>query len=173
MLKRKTSVLLPLGVALGCSGCSVLPENSSPEIQVVETEVPGLYSASPTAAAAFEGRCIVIRNQHSEIVVTLNDSPAAQSLARQLPLTAEVEDYSTNEKIFYPPEALETEDTPTAEGGSGVLAYYEPWGDVVLFYDDFRPNPALFALGSVTSGEEAISRLAATMTIDFCEGKEE
>ena len=105
--------------------------------------------------------------------MTLNDSPAAQSLARQLPLTAEVEDYSTNEKIFYPPEALETEDTPTAEGGSGVLAYYEAWGDVVLFYDDFRPNPALFALGSVTSGEEAISQLAATMTIDFCEGKEE
>ena len=54
-----------------------------------------------------------------------------------------------------------------------MLAYYEPWGDVVLFYDDFRPNPALFALGSVTSGEEAISQLAATMTIDFCEGKEE
>ena len=51
-------------------------------------------------------------------------------------LTIEVEDYSTNEKIFYPPQALDTTDAPLAEGGAGVLAYYAPWGDVVMFCKD-------------------------------------
>ena len=41
-------------------------------------------------------------------VYELNNSQAAAELYDQLPLTLEVEDYSTNEKIFYPPEALDT-----------------------------------------------------------------
>ena len=48
----------------------------------------------------------------------LNDSLAAASLLEQLPLTIGVEDYSTNEKIFYPPRGLDTADAPTAAGGA-------------------------------------------------------
>lgn len=28
-------------------------------------------------------------------------------------------------------------DTPQASSGTGTLACYAPWGDVVMFYDDF------------------------------------
>ena len=62
------------------------------------------------------------------VVYELNDSPAAVSLYEQLPLDLEVEDFSDNEKIFYPPYELETSQTPLAEGGAGTLAYYAPWG---------------------------------------------
>ena len=48
------------------------------------------------------------------------------------PFTVEIEDYSTNEKIFYPPCELDTSDSPLATEGAGTLAYYEPWGDVVF-----------------------------------------
>ena len=99
----------------------------------------------------------------------LNDGTAANSLYAMLPLTIEVEDYSTNEKIFYPDEALDTSDSPLAQAGAGTLAYYEPWGDVVFFYGDYNANPSLFELGQVVSGGELVSGMSGTITIERME----
>ena len=46
------------------------------------------------------------------------------------------------------------------------MAYYEPWGDVVLFYDDFSMNGSLYALGQIASGSEQIHELTGTVTIE-------
>lgn len=99
------------------------------------------------------------------MIYALNDRSAASSLLEQLPLTMEVEDYSTNEKIFYPPQELDTSDTPTAVGGAGTLAYYAPWGDVVMFYGDYNENSSLFELGQIVSGEELVAQMSGTITI--------
>lgn len=104
-----------------------------------------------------------------QAVYELNHSPAAQSLLAQLPLTTQVEDYSTNEKIFYPEEGLDTSDTPLAQAGAGTLAYYEPWGDVVFFYGDYSENPGLFELGQAVSGGDFISQMSGTITIETAE----
>ena len=101
-----------------------------------------------------------------QLIYALNDSPAAVSLLEQLPLTTEVEDYSTNEKIFYPPQELDTSNTPTASGGDGTLAYYAPWGDVVMFYSDYSENSSLFELGQVVSGGELVAQMRGTITVD-------
>ena len=42
------------------------------------------------------------------IEIELNNSPSANDLYNQLPLSIDLEDYSTNEKIFYPPNKLNT-----------------------------------------------------------------
>lgn len=105
----------------------------------------------------------------TQVVYELNDSPAAQSLLSQLPLTVEVENFSTNEKVFYPPQELDTSDTPLAEGGAGTLAYYAPWGDVVLFYDSFSANSSLFELGEAVSGVENIGQMSGTITVETVE----
>ena len=104
-----------------------------------------------------------------QVVYELNDSPAAQSLLSQLPLTVAVEDFSTNEKVFYPPQELDTSDTPLAEGGAGTLAYYAPWGDVVLFYDSFSANGSLYELGEAVSGVENIGQMSGTITVETVE----
>ena len=103
------------------------------------------------------------------VVYELNDSAAASSLYGQLPLTIAVEDYSTNEKIFYPPNELDTDGSPLAEGGAGTLAYYAPWGDVVMFYGDYSANPSLFELGQAVSGGELVGRMSGTVTIEKVE----
>ena len=59
---------------------------------------------------------------------------------------------------------------PAASGGAGVLAYYAPWGDVVLFYDGFSENASLFALGRAVSGAESIRDLTGTVTVAVAEG---
>ena len=111
-------------------------------------------------------RQISVQSDRGAVVYQLNGSAAADALLAQLPLTVEVEDYSTNEKIFYPPQALDTTDAPLAEGGAGVLAYYAPWGDVVMFYDSFGANGSLYELGEVVSGEELISGMSGTVTVE-------
>ncbi len=111
-------------------------------------------------------RQIRILCQETEIIYTLNDSQAATELYNQLPLEVPVENFSHNEKIFYPLESLDTSDAPLASGGSGILAYYAPWQDVVLFYDDFQANSALFALGTCTAGETEIAALHGTIRIE-------
>lgn len=107
-----------------------------------------------------------------DAVVTyeLNDSPAASALLAQLPLTLEVENFSNNEKVFYPPAELDVTDTPLAEtGAAGTLAYYEPWGDVVMFYGLFSRNGSLYELGRAVAGEERLAGLSGTIEVALVE----
>lgn len=114
-------------------------------------------------------RYISVQFGENEVIYELNDGTAADSLYEQLPLTIEVEDYGTNEKIFYPPEELDTADSPLAQAGAGTLAYYAPWGDVVMFYGDYNENPSLYELGQVISGGEAVGHMSGTITINIAE----
>ena len=112
-------------------------------------------------------RQISVQFGENTVVYELNAGTAADSLYEQLPLTIEVEDYSTNEKIFYPPQPLDTNNSPLAQSGAGTLAYYEPWGDIVFFYGDYNENPSLFELGQAVSGGDLVSGMSGTITIDI------
>ena len=114
-------------------------------------------------------RQIQVQFGGNTVIYALNSSAAATSLYEQLPLTIQVEDYSTNEKIFYPPQRLDTTDTPLAQAGTGTLAYFEPWGDVVFFYGDYNQHPSLYELGQVVSGGELVSQMSGTITIDIAD----
>lgn len=108
---------------------------------------------------------IQVQDGNHTIIFELNDSPAARSLYDQLPLTVEVQDYSTNEKIFYPPENLDTENAVEGGGPAGSLAYFSPWGNVVMYYSDYGPYNGLYHLGNAVSGSEWIAELTGTLEI--------
>ena len=110
-----------------------------------ETEATATAEAETTEAAE-EAMRIKVEANGNEIIYELNNSQAEKDLYRQLPMTVENEDFSNNEKTFYPPEKLDINDAPATDGSVGTLAYYEPWGDVVLFYGTYRSNDALYAL---------------------------
>jgi len=110
---------------------------------------------------------ISVKAKGNTTVFELNNSPAARDLYAQLPLSITVENYSNNEKIFYPSKKLITTDTPLADGGrAGTLAYYGPWGDVVMFFKGFSSAPGLYELGHVTSGSENIPEMTGTIQIE-------
>lgn len=100
------------------------------------------------------------------IIFELNDSPAANSLYKQLPLSIDLEDYAGSEKIFYPPEELDTSNTPTAQGPAGTLAYYAPWGDVAIFYSECNGSTGLYELGEAISNTELIPTMAGKAQIE-------
>lgn len=177
--KRTAIVLCALILALGLTACGQTGQNQQSGQSAQDSASAGTTAAAPETAEESTGtssdsarNTISLRlttEDGTVIEYALNDSQAAADLYSQLPLTIEVEDYSTNEKIFYPPEELDTGDAPEAAGGAGVLAYYEPWGDVVLFYDDFGTASGLYELGMVTSGSENISELSGSVRIEQAE----
>ena len=109
---------------------------------------------------------IDVKANEKTVVFELNDSQAARDLYAQLPLRIKVENYGSNEKIFYPPKKLRTADAPAAAAQAGTLAYYAPWGDVVMFYDRFDPAPGLYELGRAVSGGEHIPGMSGTIQIE-------
>lgn len=124
-------------------------------------------TTTETTSTSTQTKIIKLTTTNNQTIeIELNNSPSANDLYNQLPLSIDLEDYSTNEKIFYPPNKLNTESTPKATPKIGTLAYYEPWGDVVIFYDDFRANNDLYELGHVISGEDIVSELSGTVTIE-------
>lgn len=110
---------------------------------------------------------IIVQTGATRIVYQLNDSAAAQALVAQLPLEVTVEDYAGLEKIFYPPQKLNTSNTPLARHNKlGTLAYYAPWADVVMFYGNSGSASGLYELGQVVSGQEHLSTLSGTIRIE-------
>lgn len=119
-----------------------------------------------TRSQSEETMRIEVRANGKRILFELNNSAAAKDLYNQLPMSIEVSDYSNNEKIFYPAEELNTTGAPLAQGGAGTLAYYRPWGNVVMFYGDFHSNHSLYELGRVIDGNENIGELTGILEIE-------
>ena len=156
-IKRISMTLLALVIAVAMAGCgSQNNHNGHPETDAKTNKNS-------------EHKLISVSSKEVQIIYELNDSTAARQLYDQLPLSVEVEDFSTNEKIFYPPLELDPEDALSASGGAGVLAYYTPWGDIVMFYNDFPADDNLFQLGTAIEGEEDISRLSGTVEVKVYE----
>lgn len=103
----------------------------------------------------------------NDIVFELNDCQAAKDLYSQLPMNIDVENYGSNEKIFYPPKKLKTVNTPLVKSASvGTLAYYAPWGNVVMFYGSFGSAAGLYELGRAVQGGEHIRNLSDALHME-------
>lgn len=169
-MKKIISAVSVLFLLLNVSACTVVPKSDRDVSQqiVSETETESQAMTEPQIMEESQTMRISVKSDQHEIIYELNDSRAASELYAQLPLTTEVEPFSNNEMTFYP-EELDVTDAPLSGGETGSLSYYEPWGDVVLFYAPCTPNSSLYELGTVVSGAEYIERLSGTITVSAAE----
>lgn len=101
-----------------------------------------------------------------EIFITLNDTEASRNFQAMLPLSLTFEDYNNTEKISILPKKLNTSDA--LEGYDpeiGDFSYYIPWGNISLFYKDFRYSDSLVKLGTIESGMDIITNLTGDFTV--------
>lgn len=151
--------LLALGMAvvgLLIAGCS-LQANSDKSTTISSAAVK-------TTSVTKKNRLQITDNYHHKVIFKLNNSKATKSLKKQLPLKVKVRNYSSNEKIFYP-NKLKTRNTPLSQGKKGDLAYFAPWGDVVMYYGDAGPYDGLYQLGKCISGKNQIAKLKGKITL--------
>lgn len=90
------------------------------------------------------------------ITATLYDNPSARDFASMLPLDLKIEDFGSNEKIAYLPRKLTVEGSgPFSNERPYDLCYYMPWGNLAMFYADYK-HPGLVRLGRFDDGFEAL-----------------
>ena len=95
-----------------------------------------------------------------EVAITLYDTPAANALDDMLPLDLNFEDFNGIEKISYLSQELPTEGEPDGcDPDVGDLCLYAPWGNLSIFYQDFRYSDSLIMLGHIDSGMDVISEM--------------
>lgn len=109
---------------------------------------------------------VKITSRGYTVTFQLYDTAAAKQFYAQLPLSIKVENYNNNEKIFYPPEKLDITATPKADAKAGTLAYYAPWGNVVMFYGSFGSAPGLYELGHAVSGQGYIKGMSGRIRVE-------
>lgn len=101
-----------------------------------------------------------------EFLATLYDSPAANALYARLPLTLTFEDFNGIEKIAYMDDKLPiTGEKQEFDPNVGDLCLYAPWGNLSLFYKDFRKSQGLISLGRLHSGIEFIASQHSDFTV--------
>ncbi|KOT78378.1 hypothetical protein ADK70_34575 [Streptomyces rimosus subsp. pseudoverticillatus] len=101
------------------------------------------------------------------VEATLNDSPAARDLTKLLPLTLGLKDFHGTERVADLPRKLDTSGAPEpAAAKVGDIAYYAPWGNLALFYQDGPSASAdLLILGHLDVGADQLGR-ATRITVE-------
>ncbi|WP_434722077.1 cyclophilin-like fold protein [Mesorhizobium sp. RIZ17] len=90
------------------------------------------------------------------MTATLYGNPSARDFFSMLPLHLTVSDYAHNEKIAYLPRKLTEEGSgPFGNEQPYDLCYFMPWGNLAMFYADYR-HPGLIRLGRFDEGEQAL-----------------
>lgn len=108
-----------------------------------------LPAASADAAADIPLRLSV---NGRELSATLEDSPAARDFCAMLPLRLKISDFNDTEKISDLPGRLSERNAPeSVTPRAGDIAYYAPWGNLAVFYRDFRRSRGLIRLGHISS----------------------
>lgn len=93
------------------------------------------------------------------VMATLADNATARDFASLLPLSLNLADYAMTEKVSDLPRRLSTEGAPAgSDPRVGDIAYYSPWGNLALFYRDFRYSEGLIVLGKIHTGVASLSR---------------
>lgn len=84
----------------------------------------------------------------NEIYALINNSKAGDDFLSLLPLSVKAEDFNSTEKIFYLNKKLNTKNEPDGiTPKAGDITYYAPWGNIAIFYRDFRYSNNLIYLG--------------------------
>jgi len=102
---------------------------------------------------------IEIDIEGTTISATLDDTESAMDFAALLPLSLTLKDYASTEKVCDLPKALTAKGAPSGTSAkAGDLAYYAPWGNLAIFYQDFRHAAGLVKLGSLDTGVEIMRK---------------
>lgn len=86
----------------------------------------------------------------NEIYGEILNTQSGNEFLSQLPANLKFEDYNSTEKISYLPTKLSGRGEP--EGFTpkrGDISYYMPWGNLAIFYRDFRYSRSLIKIGTL------------------------
>ncbi|MBW5397675.1 cyclophilin-like fold protein [Brachyspira pilosicoli] len=132
--------------------------------KIIITFFIGLFTMNAFA----QNTRIKLTFEGNEIYALINNSKAGNDFLSLLPLNVKAEDFNSTEKIFYLSKKLNIEDEPDGiNPKAGDITYYAPWGNIAIFYKDFRYSNNLIYLGKFenTSDIEKLSNIKGNFDI--------
>ena len=123
-------------------------------------------TSEDTEAPESQERKLKMAVDGQELDVTLYDTPAANALFELLPLVLCFADFNGIVKIAYIEDELPTAGEPAAfDPGVGDLCLYAPWGNLSIFYQDYRTSNGLISLGHLDSGVDVIANMQGNFSV--------
>lgn len=127
-----------------------------------------LFMGLFTMNAFAQNTRIKLTFEGNEIYALINNSKAGNDFLSLLPLNVKAEDFNSTEKIFYLSKKLNTQNEPDGiNPKAGDITYYAPWGNIAIFYKNFRYSNNLIYLGKFenTSDIEKLSNIKGNFDI--------
>lgn len=127
-----------------------------------------LFTGLFTMNAFAQNTRIKLTFEGNEIYALINNSKAGNDFLSLLPLSVKAEDFNSTEKIFYLSKKLNTQNEPDGiNPKAGDITYYAPWGNIAIFYKNFRYSNNLIYLGKFenTSDIEKLSNIKGNFDI--------
>lgn len=101
---------------------------------------------------------INIKGQATILTASLESNSAGKAFYELLPLELELTDYNHTEKVTDLPESLPEEGATSGMAPRvGDIAYFAPWGNLAIFYKDFRHSRGLVKLGRINGDVNALT----------------
>ena len=189
MKKRRVFLFFSVWALCSLTACSAKSNMSTAETQFLQTESVELVETDQaetlqTEVAQTETMQLVETSESSEeketemaerklkmtvegqkISIILYDTPTANALYEMLPMELNFSDYNGTEKIAYPTDELPTEGEPDGcDPDEGDFCLYAPWGNLCIFYQDFRYSDSLIKLGHVETGMDILAGMSGDFT---------
>ena len=123
-------------------------------------------SQSEGGSLNMENARIKLTVNGNEVFVKLDDNVASRDFLEMLPLTLTFEDFNSTEKIATLPSELNVDGLPSGYTPEvGDFSYYAPWGNISVFYKDFRYSNSLYKLGTIESGTEILGNISGNFEV--------
>ncbi|MFF5452553.1 cyclophilin-like fold protein [Streptomyces sp. NPDC012950] len=151
-------------VLLAVTACSSDAQEAAPAATSSASASPGQQDTTASTSSSPSERStamdIRVTLDGRPVEATLNDSPPARDFAALLPLTLDLEDFHGIERVADLPRKLDTSSAPEpAAAKVGDIAYYAPWGNLALFYQDGpAPSADLLVLGHLDVSADQLGR---------------
>jgi hypothetical protein len=161
---RAQSLILVALTAITLVGCGGGAGNTAATTQ--PAAAPGTTTGIPTETE--EGSQVELRLRFGETVLraTPLDSETTRDFISLLPLTLTLSDYAQTEKVSDLPRRLSTAGAPEGvDPDVGDIAYYEPWGNLAIYYRDFGYSSGLVRLGTIDSGIQELAAMSGDFTV--------
>lgn len=132
--------------------------------KIIITFFIGLFAMNAFA----QNTRIKLTFEDNEIYAVITNSKAGNDFLSLLPLSVKAEDFNSTEKIFYLSKKLNTQNEPDGiNPKAGDITYYAPWGNIAIFYKNFRYSNNLIYLGKFenTSDIEKLSNIKGNFDI--------
>lgn len=164
---RTQFLILIISIVASCLGaCGQMQNKSNTDTTIdISTDTSFVETEALSMNEQVQHKIKMVINGQ-EIGITLYDTPTANALYEALPMELSFSDYNGTEKIAYPPETLPTEGEPDGcDPEIGDFCLYAPWGNLCIFYQDFRYSQSLIKLGHVDIGMETLTGMGEDFTI--------